>query len=94
MQQRDSLAASLAEAKRAGGRAAKYAHAVHAEIEKLRQRSSGEAADRVDAKHTIASLQAQVSPPHVTRSVGQDMTRHEVAAPVLWSRLAQGPVGS
>ena len=60
MQQRDSLAASLAEAKRAGGRAAKYAHALHAEVEKLRQRSSGEAADRVDAKHTVASLQAQV----------------------------------
>lgn len=60
MQQRDSLAASLAEAKRAGGRAAKYAHALHAEVEKLRQRSSGEAAERVDAKHTAASLQAQV----------------------------------
>ena len=60
MQQRDSLAASLAEAKRAGGRAAKYAHALHAEVEKLRQRSSGEAADRIDAKHTVASLQAQV----------------------------------
>ena len=62
MQQRDSLAASLAEAKRAGGRAAKYAHALHAEVEKLRQRSSGEVMDRVEAKHTIASLQAQVCP--------------------------------
>ncbi|CAL5221203.1 g3352 [Coccomyxa viridis] len=64
MQQRDSLAASLAEAKRAGGRAAKYAHALHAEVEKLRQRSSGEAAERVDAKHTAASLQAQAKAEH------------------------------
>jgi uncharacterized protein YceH (UPF0502 family) len=60
MQQKDSLAASLAEAKRAGGRAAKYAHALHAEVEKLRQRSSSEATDKVEAKHTIAALQAQV----------------------------------
>ena len=60
MQQKDSLAASLAEARRAGARAAKCANALHAEVEKLRQRSSSEAADRIEAKHTVASLQAQV----------------------------------
>ena len=58
--QKDGLAHSLAEAKRAGARAAKYAHQLHEEVEKLRQRSSAETADRIDAKHAVASLQAQV----------------------------------
>ena len=80
--QKDSLAHSLAEAKRAGARAAKYAHQLHEEVEKLRQRSSAETADRIDAKHTVASLQAQVE---IVPSIPDQGSQH------LLNRCEKGP---
>lgn len=60
LQQRDGLARSLAEAQRANGRAAQRARDAQTAAEALRRGTFGSSADRAEAKHAIAALQAQV----------------------------------